>query len=472
MALDPVCGMTVDPAKAAGQFEHKGTSYYFCSKGCLAKFAADPEKYLAGAREPMAVGHSPVGQPAVLSIGGLKKAKPANPQSAIPNPQSKDPVCGMTVDPAKAAGQFEHKGTSYYFCSKGCLAKFAADPEKYLAGAREPMAVGHSPVGQPAVLSIGGLKKAKPANPQSAIPNPQSKDPVCGMTVDPAKAAGQFEHKGTSYYFCSKGCLAKFAADPEKYLAGAREPMAVGHSPVGQPAVLSIGGLKKAKPANPQSAIPNPQSKDPVCGMTVDPAKAAGQFEHKGTSYYFCSKGCLAKFAADPEKYLAGAREPMAVGHSPVGQPAVLSIGGLKKAKPANPQSAIPNPQSKDPVCGMTVDPAKAAGQFEHKGTSYYFCSKGCLAKFAADPEKYLAGAREPMAVGHSPVGQPAVLSIGGLKKSTIGTPQPIESPLNPQSAIRNPRSTEWICPMDPEVISDRPGACPKCGMALEPKVA
>src|SRR5580765_1861474 len=326
-----------------------------------------------------------------------------------------DPVCGMTVDPAKAAGQFEHKGTSYYFCSKGCLAKFAADPEKYLAGAREPMAVGHSPVGQPAVLSIGGLKKAKPANPQSAIPNPQSKDPVCGMTVDPAKAAGQFEHKGTSYYFCSKGCLAKFAADPEKYLAGAREPMAVGHSPVGQPAVLSIGGLKKAKPANPQSAIPNPQSKDPVCGMTVDPAKAAGQFEHKGTSYYFCSKGCLAKFAADPEKYLAGAREPMAVGHSPVGQPAVLSIGGLKKAKPANPQSAIPNPQSKDPVCGMTVDPAKAAGQFEHKGTSYYFCSKGCLAKFAADPEKYLAG------------------------------PEPII----PHSAIRNPQSTEWICPMD-----------------------
>src|SRR3954464_10264402 len=90
MALDPVCGMTVDPAKAAGQFEHKGTTYSFCSKGCLAKFAADPEKYLAGGRAPMA--------PSLISIGGLKKPS-IYPQSEIRNPQLKDPVCGMTVDP-------------------------------------------------------------------------------------------------------------------------------------------------------------------------------------------------------------------------------------------------------------------------------------------------------------------------------------------------------------------------------------
>src|SRR5215475_6077802 len=100
----------------------------------------------------------------------------------------------MTVDPARAAGQFEHEGTTYYFCSKGCLAKFAADPEKYVAGTREPMSVAGQPVaGQPVAL-IGGLRNSP--NPQSAIRNPQSKDPVCGMTVDPAKAVGQYEHKG------------------------------------------------------------------------------------------------------------------------------------------------------------------------------------------------------------------------------------------------------------------------------------
>ncbi|HXG56370.1 MAG TPA: YHS domain-containing protein, partial [Vicinamibacterales bacterium] len=43
-----------------------------------------------------------------------------------------------------------------------------------------------------------------------------------------------------------------------------------------------------------------------------------------------------------------------------------------------------------DPVCGMTIDPAKAAGRHEHAGTTYYFCNPGCLAKFTADPGKYL----------------------------------------------------------------------------------
>ena len=42
--IDPVCGMTVDPAKAAGQYDYKGRTYFFCGKGCLAKFQADPEK--------------------------------------------------------------------------------------------------------------------------------------------------------------------------------------------------------------------------------------------------------------------------------------------------------------------------------------------------------------------------------------------------------------------------------------------
>ncbi len=115
-----------------------------------------------------------------------------------------------------------------------------------------------------------------------------------------------------------------------------------------------------------------------------------------------------------------------------------------------------------DPVCGMTVDPARAAGSVEHAGTTYYFCSKGCVAKFTADPEKFLSGAREPMT-------HPATLT-------PIRNPQPARNPQsirNPQSAIRNdPDTADWVCPMDPEVVSSRPGACPKCGMALEPRVA
>src|SRR5258708_40027679 len=97
-------------------------------------------------------------------------------------------------------------------------------------------------------------------------------------------------------------------------------------------------------------------------------------------------------------------------------------------------------------VWGMTVDPARAAGHVDHDGTTYYFCSKGCVARFSADPKAYL---------------EPALLTIGGLKRKP-----------NLQSAIGNLQSGEWICPMHPEVVSDKPGACPMCGMALEPRVA
>jgi len=86
-----------------------------------------------------------------------------------------------------------------------------------------------------------------------------------------------------------------------------------------------------------------------------------------------------------------------------------------------------------DPVCGMKVNIAKAAATFEYKGTLYYFCGKGCAAKFQADPEKFL-------------------------------TPKPAPAAPTPAEA-----KTEYTCPMDPEVHQLGPGICPKCGMALEP---
>lgn len=92
-----------------------------------------------------------------------------------------------------------------------------------------------------------------------------------------------------------------------------------------------------------------------------------------------------------------------------------------------------------DPVCGMTIDPARAAASAVHDGTTYFFCNPGCAVKFKANPTKYLQGHREE----HAPA-----------KELPAG------------------EKVEYICPMDPEVVSDRPGSCPKCGMALEPRVA
>src|SRR5438046_9657448 len=114
-----------------------------------------------------------------------------------------------------------------------------------------------------------------------------------------------------------------------------------------------------------------------------------------------------------------------------------------------------------DPVCGMTVDPSKAAGRSDHKGTTYFFCSKGCLAKFAAAPETYLAGT----AAVASP--QSPVLTITGLKtKHVAGSTQHVGAPAqhvgaSDQHDAKSTQRSEWTCPTRREAVSDRPGACP-----------
>jgi len=85
-----------------------------------------------------------------------------------------------------------------------------------------------------------------------------------------------------------------------------------------------------------------------------------------------------------------------------------------------------------DPVCGMTVDPANAAGSFEYQGKTYYFCNTHCLHRFQKDPESF-------------------------LQKTD---PKPVT------------KAGKYTCPMHPEIIRDGPGSCPICGMALEPLVA
>ncbi|WP_409514431.1 heavy metal translocating P-type ATPase [Brevundimonas sp.] len=86
-----------------------------------------------------------------------------------------------------------------------------------------------------------------------------------------------------------------------------------------------------------------------------------------------------------------------------------------------------------DPVCGMTVDPQKTAHHATHAGHDHHFCSAGCREKFVADPEHYLS---------------PSVDRI-----------------------VEAPAGSIWTCPMHPEIRQDHPGACPICGMALEPEM-
>jgi Cu+-exporting ATPase len=113
----------------------------------------------------------------------------------------------------------------------------------------------------------------------------------------------------------------------------------------------------------------------------------------------------------------------------------------------------------KDPVCNMDVDPATAAGSSEYKDQTHYFCSTGCVKRFNADPEKYLA---PKAAAAELPKSQ--MVQIGGI------TPQKPAVQTAPQQQAAGKGTVTYVCPMDPEVRESKPGACPKCGMALEPE--
>jgi Cu+-exporting ATPase len=131
-------------------------------------------------------------------------------------------------------------------------------------------------------------------------------------------------------------------------------------------------------------------TRDPVCGMTVDPAAGKPVLEHDGHVYHFCRAGCRDKFAADPAAYA----------------------------------------EARDPVCGMTVNRGHAAHMARLDGAAHYFCCERCYDRFVEAPERFLGD-------------------------------RPAPDPM--------PEGTHYTCPMDPEIVRDVPGDCPICGMALEP---
>jgi Cu+-exporting ATPase len=107
------------------------------------------------------------------------------------------------------------------------------------------------------------------------------------------------------------------------------------------------------------------------------------------------------------------------------------------------PPDSVTSAVAKDPVCGMDVVPEQAAGSVDHDGRTYHFCSRHCIERFRADPARYAGN-------GHSD--HRAERSAGQTA-----------APSAPASGIT------YTCPMHPEIIRDRPGSCPICGMALEP---
>ena len=122
-----------------------------------------------------------------------------------------------------------------------------------------------------------------------------------------------------------------------------------------------------------------------------------------------------------------------------------------------------------DPVCGMTISPEDAVGHLDYKGQTYYFCAQSCLDRFRETPDAFLGG---------QPSQPPSPADLG----------RTYTCPMDPEVRQKGPGAcpkcgmalepvdvapltkTEWTCPMHPEIVRSEPGSCPICGMALEPR--
>jgi len=186
---------------------------------------------------------------------------------------------------------------------------------------------------------------------------------------------------------------------------------------------------------------------DPICGMDVEIKPESLQYAHNGKTYYFCSEHCREKFKENPENF-------------------------IEADKDIHAESSHPEPREfKDPVCGMTTDDPDAYQKYEYNGQPYYFCSDHCLTKFKSDPEGFISGKKQQEAEEEPTPGRKYTCPMDPeIVRDHPGSCPKCGMALEPMTAALPETKTEYTCPMHPEIVQDHPGSCPKCGMALEPR--
>lgn len=136
----------------------------------------------------------------------------------------------------------------------------------------------------------------------------------------------------------------------------------------------------------------------------------------------------------------------------------------------------------------MTVNPEQAAGTYDFQGTTYYFCSTHCVEKFRSDPQRFLGPS--PSSDGPQLISIGSTQSVGESNKKQSSDLAVYTCPMHPDVRQHGPGAcpqcgmalepltvglkseiVEYTCPMHPEIVREQPGSCPICGMALEPRV-
>ena len=184
----------------------------------------------------------------------------------------------------------------------------------------------------------------------------------------------------------------------------------------------------------------NVETRDPVCGMTVNPDKARFTHDYDGITYLFCCGGCQAAFRTDPEAFLrmreeSGGDDADRAHHAPAGHGAARH---------------------------------DHAGDGEGASGGHGGHSRGAMAPGAGQGD-----AGEPRRAAEASGGRVAAYVCPMCPEVRETEPVPCPScgmALEPEFVAPSPPVVEYTCPMHPEVVRDRPGACPACGMALEPR--
>jgi hypothetical protein len=158
LEVDPVCGMSVEPASAGASLEYQGREIWFCSPGCQDRFQRDPDRY---------------------------RSAPSSPDSGSAATPQIDPVCGMEVSPRSAAAELMHGGQRFYFCSPGCRDRFLQNPDGFSS------------------MRSLNLPTTQPEFPI---------DPICGMSVNPADPGAKLDLPEGTVYFCCQPCADEYAA--------------------------------------------------------------------------------------------------------------------------------------------------------------------------------------------------------------------------------------------------------------------
>jgi Cu+-exporting ATPase len=185
---------------------------------------------------------------------------------------------------------------------------------------------------------------------------------------------------------------------------------------------------------------------DPVCGMSTNEPDTYRELVHNNKTYYFCSDHCLTKFKTNP-------------------------AGFIKSVEDNTDKDAyVPPLTFQDPICGMkTVDP-DAYQPYGYNGKTYYFCSDHCLTKFKTDPEGYIFGKKLEDNSDEPVAGRQYTCPMDPeIVQDHPGSCPKCGMALEPMTPAIPTTKIEYTCPMHPEIVQDEPGSCPKCGMALEP---